>query len=181
MSQITLAGSNTIDKAVTSTGVGGKEGLDVNLLNGGGGGTSSNFGAAFPATGTGSGFEDPNGNMAPAQVDAKGNLYSASAPSDTATISQKTVSNSPVQLLAANPNRVKFRLKMGSTAAACLILYGGGVPSTSNYTDSLPKCGSANDGTSPALVESNFKGAVQAIVATGSTPVLVNVTEETHS
>jgi hypothetical protein len=41
---------------------------------GSGGGTSSTFGAAFPATGTAVGFKDVSGNMAAGNLDAGGNL-----------------------------------------------------------------------------------------------------------
>lgn len=40
----------------------------------GGGGTSSVFGAAFPADGTAAGFKDNSGNMAPGNLDATGAL-----------------------------------------------------------------------------------------------------------
>lgn len=49
--------------------------LKVNIIAGGGsGGTSSTFGAAFPATGTAAGFDDGSGNMAAATVDGSNNL-----------------------------------------------------------------------------------------------------------
>src|SRR5436190_6862808 len=47
----------------------------VNVVAGGGaGGTSSTFGAPFPATGTAAGALDTSGNMAPLNLDASGNL-----------------------------------------------------------------------------------------------------------
>lgn len=49
--------------------------IDVNITGGGGsGGTASNFGAAFPATGTAIGFTDGL-NMQPAKVDGSGNQF----------------------------------------------------------------------------------------------------------
>jgi hypothetical protein len=62
--------SKTLDgvgNKITSTVVGPSRGLDTNCLNcaGGGGGTSSTFGAAFPATGTAAGFSDGTPNMRP--------------------------------------------------------------------------------------------------------------------
>lgn len=49
--------------------------LKVNVASGGGsGGTSSTFGAAFPATGTAVGAIDSSGNMAGLNLDASGNL-----------------------------------------------------------------------------------------------------------
>jgi hypothetical protein len=49
-----------VGNKITSTVVGPSRGLDTNCLNcaGGGGGTSSTFGAAFPATGTAIGLSD---------------------------------------------------------------------------------------------------------------------------
>jgi hypothetical protein len=48
--------------------------IDVNIASGGGsGGTASNFGAAFPATGTAAGFSDGT-NMLPGTLDASGFL-----------------------------------------------------------------------------------------------------------
>jgi len=62
--------SKTLDgvgNKITSTVVGADLGLDVNCLNctGGSGGTSSTFGAPFPATGTAIGFSDGTPNMRP--------------------------------------------------------------------------------------------------------------------
>jgi hypothetical protein len=56
-----------VGNKITSTVVGPSRGLDTNCLNcaGGGGGTSSTFGAAFPATGTAAGFADGTPNMRP--------------------------------------------------------------------------------------------------------------------
>lgn len=46
----------------------------LNIQGAGGGGTSSSFGAAFPASGTAAGFKDAGGNMAGANLDAGGRL-----------------------------------------------------------------------------------------------------------
>jgi hypothetical protein len=61
---------------VTATSVDANHtGIDVNIVGGGGsGGTASNFGAAFPATGTAAGFISSGGNMAGGNLDASGRL-----------------------------------------------------------------------------------------------------------
>lgn len=55
--------------------------LRVNVVAGGGagGGTSSAFGAPFPASGTAAGAKDSGGNMAALNLDASGNLLVASS------------------------------------------------------------------------------------------------------
>src|SRR5262249_51986901 len=71
------AGKGTTTAApVTATPSGASHtGLDVHVLNAGSGGTASNFGSAFPTTGTASGFKDVSGNMAGANLDSGGNLF----------------------------------------------------------------------------------------------------------
>lgn len=55
--------------------------INVNTV-GTGGGTSSTFGAAFPATGTAVGAKDNSGNMASLNLDASGNLKIAGVVTD---------------------------------------------------------------------------------------------------
>lgn len=58
------------------TSVGGKSGLNVNIIGGAGaGGSSSNYAATFPTAGNASGFVNPSGNMQAARVDVSSNLY----------------------------------------------------------------------------------------------------------
>lgn len=110
--------------------------VNVNVAAGGAsGGTSSTFGAAFPATGTAAGFKDSTGALlAPGNLDASGNLKVAGSLSVTPTVAAtSTLSNvadsaTSVTLLAANAARYGFRIyndstvdltiKLGTTASA---------------------------------------------------------------
>lgn len=58
------------------TDVAGSKGLNVNIIGGGGsGGTSSNYGAAFPTAGSAAGFMGPTGTMFAGRVDSSSNVY----------------------------------------------------------------------------------------------------------
>jgi hypothetical protein len=61
-----------------------------------GGGTSSTFGAAFPAIGTAVGFQDPNGNMAAGETDASGNIYVNQGESNASTDSITAVGDTAI-------------------------------------------------------------------------------------
>lgn len=142
-------------------------GVPVYLLNGGGGGTASNFGVAFPASGTAVGASDGT-NMQPLLVDGSGNLKVAGSltvtpvTSTTASSpSQQTIGTSAGQVLAANSGRKRLMLQnVGTTVIK--IAYGA-VPTSSNYHFSLPAGGSANDGSSPIWQDTMWLGAIQAI------------------
>lgn len=73
-----------------------------------------------------------------------------------------TVGTSPVTLLAANASRKRLTLQNVGTTRM-LILFGVGVPSSSNYHIALPAGGVANDGSSPVYIDTMWTGAVQAI------------------
>lgn len=132
------------DHALTATNVGVTRALDVAIVDGSGnqittfggsGGTASNFGSAFPASGTAVGFKDSAGtNMAPGNLDASGNLKVAGSFSSTPVASATTAltnvseSASSVTVLASNALRFAFRIindsdspvnfKCGSAASA---------------------------------------------------------------
>jgi hypothetical protein len=66
-------GTTSSNTATVTANDANHNGLDVNVLNAGSGGTASSFGAAFPATGTAAGFSD-GVNMLPGTLDASGFL-----------------------------------------------------------------------------------------------------------
>jgi hypothetical protein len=66
-------GTTVANTATVTANDANHNGMDVNVLNAGSGGTASSFGAAFPATGTAAGFSD-GVNMLPATLDASGFL-----------------------------------------------------------------------------------------------------------
>jgi hypothetical protein len=109
--------------------------LKVAVSGAGSGGTSSNFGDAFPAAGTAAGFKDSTGLlMSPGNLDAGGNLKVAgtlsTTPASAATSALTNVVSAATSAtaLAANANRlgmtfnndadVPCYLKYGTTASA---------------------------------------------------------------
>lgn len=105
----------------------------VTISGGSGGGTSSDFGAAFPAAGTAAGFKDSSGNMAGVELEADGSLpvtvvSSSGGGATSATLSNVAGSDSSVTLLASNAARKQaivwndssaiLYVKYGATAAA---------------------------------------------------------------
>lgn len=98
-----LAGAAYVQPVFGSATGGGTQvdlthGLPVNVVAGGGaGGTSSSFGAAFPATGTAAGFTDGT-NMQPGKVDGSGNQLvnlQTAIPAGGNNIGSVNVANSP--------------------------------------------------------------------------------------
>lgn len=102
---------------------------------GGTGGTSADFDAAFPLSGTPAGFKDGSGNMKPGLVDGSGYIKvnvaaggSAGQSPATPTISTVAADGSNHTAFSADANRlsgslhnrtqVSFLLKAGATAAA---------------------------------------------------------------
>lgn len=80
-------------------------GILVHTTNGGSGGTSSTFGAAFPAIGTAAGFKDAGNNMAAGNLDGSGNLKVAgtfSAAASTATVPIGYVSGGSTVTVSTN-------------------------------------------------------------------------------
>src|ERR1700728_4222330 len=71
-SNSTLIGS--LDVSNHLQGASATNPIPVTVTNGSSGGTSSTFGAAFPATGTAAGFISSTGTMAGGNLDASGNL-----------------------------------------------------------------------------------------------------------
>lgn len=125
--------------------------LDVTILDasgnpitsfGGAGGTASDFGAAFPTPGTAIGFKDSTGAlMAPGNLDASGNLKIAGSFSSTPiTAATRTLSNiaenlASVTLLAANANRLSFRIFNDSNGI--LFIKCGVTASATSYTEKI--------------------------------------------
>src|SRR5579884_3073 len=142
----------------------------VNVVAGGGaGGTSSNFGAGFPGTGTAAGAKDSGGNMAALNLDASGNLKVAGSlsvsPTQSSTVSAPsdvTVGTSSIQILAANAARKRFVLQNTGTTTI-YILFGAGVASNANFHMALRAGGTPLDGTSPIWTDTMWTGALQAI------------------
>lgn len=159
-------------------------GLPVYLVNGGGGGTASSFGAAFPSAGTALGAKAFGGaSMAALNLDAGGNLLIAgslsvgSVVSNTATAAAQTaVGTTAGQVLAANAARKRVMLQNAGTTTIKLVL-GAGTPTQSVYHVALPPAGSANDGFSTIYRDEMWTGAVQAISSAAGG--LLQVTELT--
>lgn len=144
-------------------------GIPVFVQNGTSGGTSSNFGAAFPAAGTAAGAEDTNGKLAPLNLDSGGNLKISGnltvTPPASNTVSAAgpaAIGTSSAQLLAANAARKRLILQNVGTTKI-FILFGAGTASAVNYHIALPAGGNANDGSSPMYIDSVWTGAIQAI------------------
>lgn len=142
--------------------------VPVYLLNGGGGGTASNFGVPFPSSGTAAGFKDASGNMAGANLDAQGNLkiagsFSSTPPSSsTANVAAQTsVGTVAGSILAANANRKGCSVKNTGTTVIKLAL--GQTPSQTVYHISLPAGGAADDGAGGF-----WDGTISGVVWTGA-------------
>lgn len=75
---------------------------------------------------------------------------------------QQTVGTSGVILLAQNLSRVGWRIQnIGTTVI--YVLYGSGSISSSNYTFSLPAGGTAQDGSSPVIFDTQWQGEIQIL------------------
>jgi len=72
--QVVNSTNNPVAVFVSSPPLNADGGIPVHLINGGGGGTSSNFTSAFPAAGTAAGGMSPGGVMMPFAVDASSNI-----------------------------------------------------------------------------------------------------------
>lgn len=153
--------------------------MPVWLMNGGAGGTASNFGAAIPGTGTAAGAQDVGGNMAPLLLDASGNLKIAgsfsSTPVASSTVSAvniATVGTGTSTLLASNVNRKRVTLQNVGTTKI-YILFGAGTASSSNYHIVLQPGGTTADGSSPIYSDTMWQGAIQASSSAGGGSVTV--------
>jgi hypothetical protein len=144
--------------------------IPVNVVAGGGaGGTSSNFGSAFPGTGTAVGAKDSGGvNMQPLNLDAGGNLkiagsFSSTPPSsNTSNVpAQTSVGTSSVSILAANASRKGCSVQ--NTGTTRILLGLGQTPTGTAYHVALPACGTSNDGSSP-----RWDGTISGVVWTGT-------------
>ncbi len=153
--------------------------IDVNIAGGGGsGGTSGTDGDPF-TIGT-SGLNPMGGvvNHSDTVADGKeamvaldgqrrmkvaGTLTTTPPTSATATTpTQTTVGTTAVVVYVANANRVSVTLQnngLGRMYIAC----GAFDPTSSNYSFSLPACGSINDGSSPMIRLTEWKGEIRAI------------------
>lgn len=165
-------------------------GLPVNVVSGGGsGGTSSNFGAAFPTAGTAVGFKDSTGtNM------AAGNLTAAGAVKTDSSATTQPISAASLPLptgasTSANQTAIQGT-KAPGTAATNSVLTGGvynstpptltnGQQASTQFTaagstkvldDNSAALLAAAQGPLPAQSSDGVKiGAVQGTVASGST------------
>jgi hypothetical protein len=150
-----------------------EEALNVYLTNGGGGGTASDFGQSFPASGTAAGAQGTNGDMEPLNLDAGGNLLVNVAtgtlsvtvsPTESTTVSNPnlvTVGTSSVTLLASNSSRKRMTLQNNGTTTI-YVLFGAGSASATNYHIALPAGGTSKDGSSVPYQDIMWQGAVQA-------------------
>jgi hypothetical protein len=161
--------------------------LYVNVAAGGGsGGTSSAFGAPFPAIGTAAGFDGANGDMEPGNLDAAGNLLVnvaagsvtvAPVESDTcSTNALVTVGTSSTQAIAANPSRKRLILQNVGTTVLYVLL-GTGSASATSLTFILPAGGTSKDGSSIIIFDIMWQGAVQ--VASSAAGGLMTAQENT--
>lgn len=168
---------------IACTQVGGAFALDVNIVGGGGsGGTSSNFGAAFPSQGTAIGLEQSGlmvalvegqaimASSVPVVIASDQSAIPVSgsfsvAPTYSHTINsqgQLTVGITAIQVLAQNLSRTRFIIKQDGTTKIYL-LYGGVSPTNSNYTDALAAGGTSHDGSIPKIDDNQWQGSVWAI------------------
>ena len=88
--------------------------LDVAIVSGGGsGGTASDFDDPIPAAGTAIGFENPDGDMVPGNVDANGNILVAGVGvAQGSTTSGQTLSPVGVRTLSATPTDTTAQTNM---------------------------------------------------------------------
>jgi hypothetical protein len=144
--------------------------LDVAIVDGSGahvtsfggtGGTSSSFGAAFPASGTAIGAKDSTGtNMAALNLDASGNLKISGSlsttPTTAATAVLANVAASAVSgtALSANVNRLGM-VFVNDCDKPCYLKYGATASATSYVKKLFP-----GEQWEPAL---NYTGRVDVI------------------
>lgn len=159
-SQITSFGGGTqytegdTDASVTGTAVMWEDGSDtlrvasaakplpVNVVSGGGtGGTSSDFDAVFPGTGTAIGAHH-DGDMKPLQLDASGRLYVAlgtEIPAGTQNIGDVDVASVPADPFGVNADAASAT---GSISAKLRFIAATGIP----ITGIVPGTGATNLG-----------------------------------
>lgn len=178
-----------VGNALTSATRGAQQALSVQIVDasgnqitsfGGSGGTSSNFGSAFPAAGTAVGAKDSAGtNMAPLNLDASGNLkvnvaagggsggtssnFSAAFPG-TGTAAGASNGTNMVPLLVDGSGFLKVNVAAG----------GGSGGTSSSFSATFPATGTAAgayDGTNmvPFLVDGS--GFLKVNVAAGTVAV----------
>lgn len=82
--------------------------INVNDTTPGGGGTSSVFGAPFPADGTAAGFIDASGNMAGGNLDASGNLKVSGSFSASEDTQEDTGSASSAAVIITQANTTNY-------------------------------------------------------------------------
>ncbi|HLG97159.1 MAG TPA: hypothetical protein VKX49_12675 [Bryobacteraceae bacterium] len=107
-----------------------------------------------------------------------GNFSATVTPPSSTTVSpaaQQSVGTASSQIVAANATRVKLIIQNTGTTVIKLNL-GASSPTQNAYHIALPACGSANDESSQPYVDTEWKGAVQAISSLAGGTVVV--TEE---
>lgn len=122
--------------------------MRVNVVAGAAGGTSSNFGTAFPAAGTAVGFKGPSGSMASASVDNSDRLLVIVASDVTANVA----SNSFVNVAKFGNNPVVTGVGTG----------GAGVPRVTVASDSQGNAGD-NQAVGERLTYSGGRGSGNAM------------------
>lgn len=151
-----------------------------NLLTAGAGsgGTSSVDGSAFtagvsagtPLIGVVNPADTPaDGTEAVVALDGSRRLKiagtittSATTSNTSSAASQQTIGTTAAQAIAANANRKRLILQNCGTTVIKVIL-GAASPTQANYHFSLAPCGTANDGSSVAMRDDMWTGAVQVI------------------
>lgn len=131
---------------------------------GGSGGTSSDFGAAFPASGSAVGAKDSAGtNMAPLNLDASGNLKVAGTltttppAAATATLANVVENLASVTLIASNASRLAFMIENDSDGVLN-VKFGAAASATSLVRRVLPR-----DNLSTADIGVNYTGTISGI------------------
>lgn len=155
--------------------------LKVAVTGAGSGGTSSVDQAAFSAgvsAGTPLMAEDPGtGKLVIVQTASNTRqllTQTTIAPIQSNTSSapaQQTVGTTAGSILAANANRKRLRIQ--NTGTTRIKLGFGQTPTQTAYHVCLPACGSADDGTSPPLIDEVWTGAVNAISSLAGGTVVV--------
>lgn len=162
---------------VTGAGSGGTSSVDETPFVAGSSAGTNLMGVVNPAD------TPPNGDVAIAALDgarnlkvnvAAGTLTTTPPSSTTATApssARKTVGASAILLLAANSNRVAFKLKQAGTLTVYIGC--GANPTTSAYNDSLAAGGTTDDGSIAPIYDTVYKGAIYGICASSGGAVAV--------
>ncbi len=144
--------------------------LQVTVSGAGSGGTSSvdetGFSAGVSAGTPVMGYDSTSGELLiAALVPGTRNLQVSVAPISSNTCTANAINSVgavSTQVLASNSSRKRMILQNLATQVA-FVLLGSGTASQTNFTFTLPACGSAKDGSSFIIQDTMWQGAVQVI------------------